>query len=274
MNGGAPRVLVLCGTAPRHLFVANALCAATEVVGIVHERGGEWTWKKVRRQMRPAALWRKVSRRLRDRRRFAGGGEARFFFGDAPPALARSELVRWVPHINHPSVVALADELDPDVIAVFGTALIRGPLLERGRLGMLNLHGGLSPEYRGADCTFWALYNGEPEKVGCTLHFINAGIDTGHLVAHVCPAVREGDDELTLFWRAVRDSAEIYAEAIHRLARGEPLGAPQPHKGRLYQVKDRTPRHDRELEARLAAGLLRGVDLPPRVRWFTRGEGE
>ena len=67
---------------------------------------------------------------------------------------------------------------DPDAIAVFGTSLIRGPLLAMGRLGLFNLHGGLSPRYRGADCTFWALYNGEPENVGCTLHRIDAGIDT------------------------------------------------------------------------------------------------
>ena len=79
--------------------------------------------------------------------------------------------------------------LDPDVIAVFGTSLIKGPLLELGRRGIVNLHGGLSPEYRGADCTFWALYNGEPEKVGCTIHFIDAGIDTGKLIAHVSPDV-------------------------------------------------------------------------------------
>jgi len=263
-----PRVLVLCGTSPRHLYVANALCAGCEVVGIVHERGGELTWKKVRRLLRPAPLYRKVARRLRDRGRYADGGEARFFFGEAEPTLARPELVRWVPHINHPSVVDIADRRAPDVIAVFGTALIRGPLLERGRLGMLNLHGGLSPEYRGADCTFWALYNGEPEKIGCTLHFINAGIDTGNLVAHVCPAVGEGDDELTLFWRAVRDSAAVYVEAIERLAAGEPLGAVQPHKGRLYQVKQRQPAQERELERRFAQGLLAGIDLPPRVRWF------
>jgi methionyl-tRNA formyltransferase len=178
-----------------------------------------------------------------------------------------------VPHINHPDVVALADRLQPDVIAVFGTSLIRGALLERGRLGMLNLHGGLSPDYRGADCTFWALYNNEPEQVGCTLHFINAGIDTGKLVAHICPAVEPGDDELTLFWRAVRDSALVYAQAIQRLAEGERLGQEQRHKGRLYQVKDRLGRHERELERRLRAGMLAAVALPPRVRWFTADGG-
>ena len=151
---------------------------------------------------------------VRDRRRYTGNPEAKFFFPDATPHLDRPDLVREVPHINHPDVVRLAKELQPDLICVFGTSLIRGELLQQGRLGIINLHGGLSPEYRGADCTFWALYNGEPEKIGCTLHYIDAGIDTGRLIAHVSPAVKPGDTELVLFWRAVQDSARVYAEAI------------------------------------------------------------
>ena len=71
-----------------------------------------------------------------------------------------------------------------------------------------------------------------------------------------------------LFWRAVQDSAEVYAEAVARLERGEPLGMAQPGKGRLYQVKDRGLRHERELSARLAAGMLVGTALPKRIRWF------
>ncbi|GAB4178134.1 MAG: hypothetical protein OHK0026_04680 [Rhodocyclaceae bacterium] len=267
-----PTALILCGRSPRHLHVANRLCRAANVLAIVHETGTHWNAAKVLRLLKPANLARKLWRWLRDRRRYAGGGEAKFFFGDAPPVLERTDLVVEVPHINDPRVVALADRLRPDLICVFGTSLIRGELLEKGRLGIINLHGGLSPEYRGADCTFWALYNGEPEKVGCTLHFIDAGIDTGKLIAHVSPEVKPGDGELTLFWRAVRDSAEVYAEAIARLARGEPLGARQAGRGRLYQVKDRGLRHERSLERRLAAGMLEGVDLPARVYWFRAAE--
>lgn len=262
-------VMVLCGGSPRHLYVANYLCGVLPVVAIVQETGSHWTWAKVRKLLKPATLWSKASRWVRDRRRYQDGGEARFFFGERKPALERPDLRVAVPHINHPDVVALADRLRPDVIAVFGTSLIRGALLERGRLGMLNLHGGLSPDYRGADCTFWALYNNEPEQVGCTLHFINAGIDTGKLVAHVCPQVGPGDGELSLFWRAVQDSAAVYVEAIRRLGRGEPLGQEQTRKGRLYQVKDRLARHEHDLERRLRDGMLAGVDIPPRVRWFT-----
>ena len=262
------KIMVLCGRSPRHLYVANALCEAANVQAIVQETGGEWSAKKLLNRLRPDNLFRKIWRWLRDRRRYTGNGEARFFFPDNEPALEHSELVREVPHINHPDVVRLADQLQPDLIAVFGTSLIRGELLHKGRLGMINLHGGLSPEYRGSDCTFWALYNGEPEKVGCTLHYIDAGIDTGRLIAHVSPEVKPDDDELTLFWRAVKESAKVYSEFVKRVARGEKLGSPQTGKGRLYQVKQRGLRHERKVNALLQQGLLRRCNLGLRVTWF------
>lgn len=261
-------LMILCGRSPRHLYVANRLCASARPVAIVQEHGAPLDASKVLRQAASGQLWRKGWRWLRDRRRYADGGEARFFFGTEAPQLVREDLRVEVSSINDPKIVALAEQLRPDVIVVFGTSLMRGPLLTKGRLGIFNLHGGLSPWYRGADCTFWALYNGEPEQVGCTLHRIDAGIDTGTLIAHVCPEVREGDDELALFWRAVRDSADVYAELLQRLEHGQPLGQPQAEKGRLYQVKHRGWREERQLARRMQQGMLRGIDLPRRVRWF------
>ncbi len=268
-------VMILCGRSPRHLYVANRLCQAAHPVAIVQETGTEWNFKKMQRLlMSPAKLWQKGGRWLRDRKRYRGGKEAQFFFGQAFPRLNREDLQVEVPHINHPEVLALVKQLNPDVIAVFGTSLIRGDLLKQGRLGIINLHGGLSPHYRGADCTFWALYNSELNQVGCTLHYIDTGIDTGNLIAHVCPEVRNGDKELTLFWRAVRDSAEVFAEIFKRLEQGEQLGQPQHQKGRLYQVRDRQWHHERALDKRLAAGLLKEANLPPRVYWFVNNEIE
>jgi methionyl-tRNA formyltransferase len=267
------RLMILCGRSARHLYVANALCREGEPLAIVQETGGDWSVQKTLKKLRPDNVARKAWRWLRDRRRYTANPEARFFFPDGAPQLDRPDLVHEVPHINHPDVVELARELKPDLICVFGTSLIRGPLLDEGRLGIVNLHGGLSPEYRGADCTFWALHNGEPDKVGCTLHFIDAGIDTGRLIAHVSPEVRDGDTELELFWRAVRDSADVYAHAVARLARGEQLGVIQPGRGALYQVKDRGLRHERRLAQKLATGMLAGPALPRRVRWFEAEAG-
>ncbi len=264
-------MIILCGSSPRHIYVANRLCKAGRPLAIVQETGGEQRVKKLQTLLKkPQLLKNKVWRWIRDRKRYAGGKEATFFFGNNSPELDRPDLLVNVPHINHSDVLEMADRLQPDVIAVFGTSLIKGDLLNKGRLGIINLHGGLSPFYRGADCTFWALYNQEPDQVGCTLHFIDPGIDTGNLIAHVCPEVEEEDDELTLFWRAIRESADVYAELFDRLENGERFGQIQSHKGRLYQVKNREFYHERELDKLMKNGLLKGVDLPLRVRWFNQ----
>src|ERR1700674_5033444 len=93
-------VLILCGRSPRHLHVANRLCQAARPLAIVHETGTQWTSAKIIGNLRPAKLWHKGWRWLRDRRRYIGGGEAKFFFGDTPPKLDRSDLVFEVLHVD------------------------------------------------------------------------------------------------------------------------------------------------------------------------------
>jgi hypothetical protein len=66
----------------------------------------------------------------------------------------------------------------------------------------------------------------------------------------------------------VRDSAEVYAEFLQRAAAGERFGRVQPGKGKLYRVRDRLLRHERSLDARMAAGSILREALPPRVTWF------
>ena len=262
-------VVILCGQSPRHLYFANKLCEACQPKAIVQEAGRNWTLKKIWRLLsHPDILRRKISRWLRDRKRYTGNKEAKFFFGDETPFLQRQDLRIEVPHINHPDVLEIVERHQPDLIAVFGTSLIKGELLEKGRLGVVNLHGGLSPEYRGADCTFWALHNEEPEKVGCTIHYINAGIDTGDLIAHVSPEIKPSDDELTLFWQAVADSTAVYQELLDRLDKGQRFGARQTDKGRLYQVKDRQAEHEAHLDELMKHGLLDNLSLGRRVKWF------
>ncbi len=261
-------ILILCGSSPRHLYIANALCKAGKPIAIVQETGTHWTLKKIIKILKPVNLYRKVWRWIRDRKRYTGNKEEVFFFGDQPAKLDQANLVVNVPHINHPDVLKLAEETQPDVIAVFGTSLIKGSLLKMGKYGIVNLHGGLSPHYRGSDCTFWALYNEEPDQIGCTLHFINEGIDTGKLIAHISPEVKASDDELILFWRAVRDSADAYTGLMDKFELRTPLGQLQAEKGTLYQVKDRELTHEQKVANLLNEGLLEKYKLPIRIKWF------
>lgn len=264
-------VIILCGQSPRHIYFANQICKKCKPTAIIQEAGSHQFFKKIINLIKnPKRLWQKVSRWLRDRKRYTGNQEAKFFFGDNAPALDRMDLRVEVPYINNDEVLALIERHQPDLIAVFGTSLIKGKLLEQGKFGIINLHGGLSPEYRGGDCTFWALHNQEPEKVGCTIHYINAGIDTGKLIAHVCPEVKDNDNELELFWRAVKSSTTAFTELMDKLENGEQFGVVQTSKGRLYQIKDRQYRHERHLDALLKNGLLKDINLTERITWFNR----
>jgi methionyl-tRNA formyltransferase len=83
-------------------------------------------------------------------------------------------------NVNDPESVKMIRSLDPDVIIsirygrIFKDDIIRVP-----RHGVINLHAGILPRYRGVLATFRAMMNDEPE-IGCTLHYItDATIDTG-----------------------------------------------------------------------------------------------
>lgn len=61
-----------------------------------------------------------------------------------------------------------------------GGGIVRQPILEASRLGVLNAHMGVLPPYRGMNVTEWALWNGD--RAGCTVHLIDRGIDTGDIL--------------------------------------------------------------------------------------------
>ena len=59
-------------------------------------------------------------------------------------------------------------------------------------LGILNIHPSLLPVGRGPQPVFWTLRRGEP-VTGATVHFMDAGLDTGPIAAQETKAVPEGD---------------------------------------------------------------------------------
>ena len=48
----------------------------------------------------------------------------------------------------------------------------------------INIHMGVSPYYRGTDCNFWALYDGNAHLVGSTIHLLSKGLDSGSMLYH------------------------------------------------------------------------------------------
>lgn len=125
----------------------------------------------------------------------------------------------------------------PDLILTirYG-AILKAPVIALPRLGVLNLHSGVLPDYRGVLATFRALLNGD-RHVGCTLHYIrDATIDTGDVVQISRIAV---DSRRSLLWHVLAlypAGVDMVAAALDRLANGETLhsAAQSPTSGSYY----------------------------------------
>jgi folate-dependent phosphoribosylglycinamide formyltransferase PurN len=83
--------------------------------------------------------------------------------------------------LDSADAVAAIKARGPDLGIHAGAGLLRPPLIDAFRLGVLNAHMGLLPAYRGMNVAEWAALDGAP--VGCTVHLIDSGIDTGVILA-------------------------------------------------------------------------------------------
>ena len=69
-----------------------------------------------------------------------------------------------------------------DLILFTGGGLIRSSLISIPKYGIINCHMGILPEYRGMDCTYWAILNKDINNIGYTTHLIDQGVDTGAII--------------------------------------------------------------------------------------------
>ncbi len=146
------------------------------------------------------------------------------------PAPTFTELLRGrsvrrelVPNHNDPSCERLLREVAPELIVLGGTRILKPPIFAVAPA--LNSHPGLLPELRGSASVAWAIHLDLP--IGCTCHFIEAGIDTGPIVGRRTIDVHRGDTYEDLCFLTIRLSGTLMREAVESFARGAIRGVPQ-----------------------------------------------
>ena len=197
-------------------------------------------------------------RRLTDAQRRREQTLARILFPDGPPDAQRIEQRRHVvPYHNGAKCRALLAELAPDVIAVYGTTVIGPAVIALARHSIVNMHTGISPRYRGADTTFWPIYNDEPEWIGVTVHMLDEGIDTGAILRIGRPALDPSDDFDSVFAKTVKTGAPLYVEALRAIEADAIESLPQDlSEGRSYRAVERGLWAETVARRRLARGVL------------------
>lgn len=117
--------------------------------------------------------------------------------------------------------------LGADVFAVAAYGVILpDAVLQMPRLGCINLHFSLLPEYRGAAPVQWALIDGR-EKTGVTIMQVEAGLDSGPVLAQVEEPILPEDTTGSLTERLGVRGAELMVRTLDQLERGEVNPKPQ-----------------------------------------------
>jgi methionyl-tRNA formyltransferase len=135
---------------------------------------------------------------------------------------------------------AFAEELGrlgPDLIAVtaFGQILPQR-ILDLPRYGCLNVHTSLLPKYRGAAPIQWAILKGEAQT-GVTIMKMDAGLDTGPILAQEATSIGPEDDSQTLHDRLGAMGARLLTRTIREYVAGSITPIPQPETGSSWAPK-------------------------------------
>lgn len=125
----------------------------------------------------------------------------------------------------------------PDVIAFTGGGLLRGPLLAVAPHGVLNVHMGVLPRYRGMDVVEWPLLEGRPDEVGLTVHRMDSGLDTGPIHRVQLVARHSGETMAALRGRMEVLMVDLMCATLEAIRDGTAAPAAQaPESGRQYFV--------------------------------------
>ncbi|MFN0051859.1 MAG: formyltransferase family protein [Planctomycetales bacterium] len=133
---------------------------------------------------------------------------------------------------NSPECAAILRELQPDVVLLRGTDIIKPIVIESVPL-VLNAHYGPLPTIRGMNSIQWSLLLGLPVTV--TLHRVDANVDTGPILMHREMPVAGSDSIEQLNRQADRLVPELFRDGCLALMNNPPQWRPNPREqGRQY----------------------------------------
>jgi methionyl-tRNA formyltransferase len=143
-----------------------------------------------------------------------------------PPPVKELALAHQIPviqpeRLKDPNAKAQLEEWKADliVVAAFGQ-ILRQWVLDLPRYGCINVHGSLLPRWRGASPIQAAILHGDGQT-GITIMRMDAGIDTGDMLAKQAMAIESDDTTVTLSARMAEMGADLLIDLLPRYLAGE-----------------------------------------------------
>jgi phosphoribosylglycinamide formyltransferase 1 len=113
------------------------------------------------------------------------------------------------------------EPLEIELIVLAGFMRILSPVFVREYCNrIVNLHPALLPSFPGIHAARQAIEAGV-KFTGCTVHFVDEGVDSGPIILQAVVPVEDGDDEDSLLQKIHEEEHRIYPEAIRLISEGK-----------------------------------------------------
>ena len=113
------------------------------------------------------------------------------------------------------------DSRDIELIVLAGFMRVLTPLFVRHyKNRIINIHPALLPSFPGVDAAKQALEYGVKYS-GCTVHFVDDGVDTGPIVLQAIVSIEDSDTEQTLLERIHKEEHRVFPEAVRLFCEGK-----------------------------------------------------
>ena len=242
------KLVIITGNEWRHRYFASEISGELEVLKVyfeqkanVHERFELGPGDK---EILEAHF------RLRDET------EQRYFGGSQATSITPHQLIA-TGESNSEAIVAEIIKLAPDYLVLFGSSLIKEPLLTAFEGRVINVHLGLSPYYRGSGTNFWPLVHNKPECVGATIHLATQQVDAGAILQQVRPAFEKEDTVHDLGNKTIIAAAKILPAVIRAYSSGDIQAVAQAAgEGILCRRKDLEASAIKQLYKNFEEGMI------------------
>ena len=122
---------------------------------------------------------------------------------------------------NSAEVLALLRKINPDIIIARCKSILKEDIFRTAQKGTFVMHPGICPEYRNAHGCFWALAEGDVDKVGMTLLRIDAGVDTGPVYGYYrCDYDEVAESHIVIQSRVVFDNLDSLRQKFDEIFAG------------------------------------------------------
>lgn len=230
------RILLISGSHRRHLYFVSRIQKDFEIAGCLLVQREE-IMPKVPMNLTGIDL-NNFIRHFNDRIKAENK-----YFGN--PRISKTKTLKIKPpNLNSQQSIKFVTSINPDIVIIFGSGLIREPLFSALPKNTLNLHLGLSPRYRGAATLFWPFYFMEPTFAGSTFHYILAEPDAGPIIHQLVPKLGTNDGIHDVACKAVLESSEAIINLLKIYKnKGIFVSYKQKASGKNFLQNDFRPEH-------------------------------